>query len=464
MNRLNKREGGLFLLAVIARLFFLWVLIIKAGEKLLDVVLKGDAFGYYNLALNLRYLFTLIIPETTFFSDYFLRSPGYPIFLATILYTFAKSPFAIIIFQAIFSGLSAVLIYRIARLMNLPGLVGMGSALFFSVEPIMVITSNSILSETLFLFLLLLFIYFLFRSVQKNDFRKKNFLILGLLLGFNILVRPILYPLLLLFALFLVYLVYKRFTVVQTGLRMLIFLAGAYIFIFPWLLRNKLVFDSWSISSISGVHLYYSYAVPFYAYQHDIINKDLAEKELDQKIKPQLVGNRYDLRNNNTYKKFGREIILSDPLKYGFFHLANTTSFFMSNGYRNIPRELGFTVKSPPLNYSFIRLLLTGKISGLLEFFKNNKFQFAAFIIGNLTWLLINLFLIVGVIKGFLFEPDKAKKTFITLFILLIGYFAITAGPEAYYKMRFPVNPFIFILAFYGLERFLSRFPAYANR
>ncbi|MDP2910123.1 MAG: hypothetical protein Q8N69_03585, partial [bacterium] len=64
----------------------------------------------------------------------------------------------------------------------------------------------------------------------------------------------------------------------------------------------------------------------------------------------------------------------------------------------------------------------------------------------------------VGIVTGVFSERDKIKKLFILFFTAAIAFFALTAGPEAYYKMRFPVDPLIFILAFYGLWRVAIKF------
>ncbi len=223
---------------------------------------------------------------------------------------------------------------------------------------------------------------------------------------------------------------------------------GIYLVVFPWILRNKIVFNSWSVSSIEGVHLFYSYVVPFYAYENHIADKDIALKQLSPSIN--ILGDKYDLRNDQVYSRLAKEIIKQNPLDYAFFHLSNTTSFFMSNGYRNIGRELGFHSSAPSLNYSFIRLLLGGKIKSLLNFFGTNASYFAVFMIGVAVWLLINISMIAGIVRGIFLEKDRTRKYFILFLTATILYFAITAGPEAYYKMRFPVNPLIFMLAFYG--------------
>lgn len=440
----------MFLLAFGLRAVFLILMRLKAGGNFSNFVLAGDAFSYYNLALNLKYFFSLHVPSVPFVSDAFVRTPGYPFFLAAIFLLFKKSIVAVMLIQALLSGLTAILIYRISNLANFHRFVGLGAALIFCLEPMSIITSNSILTEALFLFLLLLFFYLLAAALRAKDFSKKKFLLLGVILGFDVLVRPVLYPYLIVIAFFLLFYFWREKIGVGRLVKTAAVLAvGIYLMVFPWILRNKIVSNSWSVSSIEGVHLFYSYAVPFYAYENHLANKDVALEQLSPKLN--IVGDRYDLRNNQTYNKLAKEIIKQNPLGYVFFHLSHTVSFFMSNGYRNIGRELGFSFSTPPQNFSFMRLFLAGEVKSLMNFFRENISYLAVFIIGALIWLLINVFMTVGIIRGIFWEEDKTRKFFNLFFAVSILYFALTAGPEAYYKMRFPVNPFIFVLAFYGL-------------
>jgi len=329
----------------------------------------------------------------------------------------------------------------------------LGAGLFFALEPNIAVYAVSIITEPLFVFIFLLFLYLLTRSLKTKQLGTKRFLALGALLGFGVLVRPVLYPFaFILVALLAFYL--GRIVLTRSWLRLVtVFAAGLYLVVFPWILRNKVVFDSWSVSSISGVHTFLSYAVPFYAYQHGV-NKNVAEAELTERIKSQVVGDKYDLRNNELYQRYAREIISQDVPGYVFFHAINTTSFFLSNGYRNVPRDLGFEVSYPTVNLSFIRLAINRQLETLWDFFRDHLGSLLVFVGGAILWLLVNLFMLLGIFKSLFRQRDQMIKYFGWLAVVTILYFAAVAGPEAYYKMRMPVNPFIFILAFYGLERF----------
>lgn len=459
----DKTEGWIFLVALVLGLAFLVLLWRQSAGDLARTVLTGDAVSYFQLARQPSYFFSLDIrplPETP---DAFLRTPGYPLFLAPILRLAQDSILAVFVVQVIISALSAVLIYRIANLLQFPKLVGLGAGLLFALEPNIAVYAVSIITEPLFVFLLLLFTYLLVGGLLKNKLDKKRYLFLGMLSGFTVLVRPVLYPFIFVIIAVLAFYLIKQ-TRGRTWLKLtLIFTAGIYLLVFPWLLRNKIIFNTWSVSSISGVHAFLSYAVPFYAYQHGV-NKNAAETELMKRIKLLTVGDKYDLRNSAIYKKFAREIITADLPGYLFFHAANTTAFFLGNGYRNIPRDLGFSSAYPAVNLSTVRLLINRQFGVLLGFFRSHPVYLAVFAGGAVLWFLITLFMLYGLLTGLFRESDRIKKYFLIFCGLAILYFAAVAGPEAYYKMRMPVNPFIFILAFYGLGRFLNKLSSNVSK
>ena len=95
---------------------------------------------------------------------------------------------------------------------------------------------------------------------------------------------------------------------------------------------------------------------------------------------------------------------------------------------------------------------MSGKIEVLVDFFSAHWIYFLVFMLGAAGWLILNLGLLVGVLIGLFKELAPTKKFFIILSGIFILYLAVVSGPEAYYKMRFPANPFIFILAIYGLN------------
>lgn len=459
----NKTELVIFLLATVLGMTLLALLWFKTGPQFSDFVLKGDALSYYNLAHNLKYFFSFSIIDLSATADAFLRTPGYPLFLGLILTLTGDSIAVVLAVQIILSALSAVLVYRIANLLRFPKLVGLGAGLLFALEPNIAVYAVSVITEPLFVFLFLLSVYLLADGLIGNNFSKKRYLVLGILLGLDVLVRPVLYPFVFIIIFALTFYLIKRVKLKESFKITLTLIVGVYLMVFPWLLRNKIVFNTWSVSSISGVHAFLSYAVPFYAYQQGV-NKNVAEAELMEKIKPLTVGDKYDLRNNAVYKKFAREIITANLPGYLFFHAANTASFFLGNGYRNLPRDLGFSSAYPSINLSTVRLLINRQFGILLDFFKSHPIYLIVFAAGAVLWFLITLFMLYGLLTGLFRESDQIKRYFIIFCGLAILYFAAVAGPEAYYKMRLPVNPFIFILAFYGLDCFLSKFPRYASR
>ena len=91
----------------------------------------------------------LEIPET-------IRTPGYPLFLGIIYKIFGKSYKAVVLVQILLSILSIYFIYLIGTLIH-KETTGLIMALAFSFDPVTISMNYKILSETLFLFFLILF-------------------------------------------------------------------------------------------------------------------------------------------------------------------------------------------------------------------------------------------------------------------------------------------------------------------
>ncbi len=121
--------------------------------------------------------------------------PGYPFFLAIIYKIFGYNIFAVFFIQSILLGLIASLVFYIARrFLHLNYLFSYLAGLLITLWPYLILYSVLIMTEVLFIVLLLLFIirYLIF----KESPNVKNAVIMAIILTIAVLIRPI--PLLLL--------------------------------------------------------------------------------------------------------------------------------------------------------------------------------------------------------------------------------------------------------------------------
>jgi hypothetical protein len=179
-----------------------------------------------------------------------LRTPGYPLFLAVT--SLAGLPAAAVanVFLSIFS---VILVWRLGRTVFCDDRVALGAAWIFAFEPLSVVNSNMLLSETLFLALFLL-------SMERVAafFRGRRLRVLaqaGFWLAAATFVRPVTYylPVALAVGLFLVLARVK-------GLRWkapAVLLVSVLPWLAAWQIRNWVETGYTGFSSVSDLNLYY---------------------------------------------------------------------------------------------------------------------------------------------------------------------------------------------------------------
>jgi Dolichyl-phosphate-mannose-protein mannosyltransferase len=117
-----------------------------------------------------------------------IRTPGYALFLAIVS---LAGPIATALTQVFLSALTVVLVWRLARGVFKNGQIALLAAWFFAFEPLFVIYSILLLSETLFLLLFLLSLDRLIEFLRER--RLPTLAIAGLWLAAATFVRPVTY-------------------------------------------------------------------------------------------------------------------------------------------------------------------------------------------------------------------------------------------------------------------------------
>jgi 4-amino-4-deoxy-L-arabinose transferase-like glycosyltransferase len=184
----------------------------------------------------------------------FLRTPGYPAFIAAIYRVFGQSITAVLLVQVVCSAVTVLLVYLLATRMWSTE-VGLVAALLTLLEPLQNATTATILTECLAALLLTLIAYIGFVAFTSDAPRTGLWALLGFVLAYAVLVRPALYYL----PLFIVVLIVVRG---RTGgaPRVLTtasaFLAPLVVIVGGWELRNHLRVGSWRLSGIEARNLY----------------------------------------------------------------------------------------------------------------------------------------------------------------------------------------------------------------
>ena len=177
----TPRLAGPVIAAAVVRLALLAATLLRSG---IGALIQGDTISYLepgrNLLLHGRFV-AEGVPDL-------LRTPGYPLFLA--LTSLAGLPAAAVA-NVLLSVFSVILVWRLGRTVSDDPRVALGAAWIFAFEPISIVNSVVLLSETLFLALFLLSLERLTAFLRGR--RLPVLAVSGLWLAAATLVRPVTY-------------------------------------------------------------------------------------------------------------------------------------------------------------------------------------------------------------------------------------------------------------------------------
>ena len=221
----------------------------SAGRQFL---IEGDANGYWELAQKIAsgQDYSIYTPPRQV-----LRTPGFPLLLATSIMLFGKSIFAASLMMAVVGTGCCWLTWLLARRVTSETVANI-ALLIVAISPLQIGSNVQILSETLFSFGLLACLLPLTKLIPgQDDLTAGNSVVAGLLTGLTTLIRPgwILWPW---FSSLLVVLWSRRAWTRRILYASLIF-AGCYLALLPWAWRNHSVTGHWIFTSLwSGPSLY----------------------------------------------------------------------------------------------------------------------------------------------------------------------------------------------------------------
>jgi hypothetical protein len=444
----TPRLAGPVIAAAVVRLALLVVTLVRFG---INSCIYSDTVSYLepgrNLLLHGRFVADGV-PDL-------VRTPGYPLFLA--MTSLAGLPAAAVT-NVILSVFSVILVWKLGRATFSDPRVALGAAWIFAFEPVSIIHSAALLSDTLFLALLML-------SLERLAMflRGRNLPVLavaGLWLAAATFVRPVTYylPAALALGLFLV-------LVRVPGLRWkapAVLLISVLPWLAAWQMRNRVETGYDGFSSISEINLYFDDAADVTAHlEHEPfldVRKDLGYS---------------DFTNNSGQSYLFQPYLALHPEQAGWSQ-GQRLAFMHYEALRVIWAHYGVFLRNCLLDlfkmvidrgsgpiYDLMNPGDPGHISGLIT---NEGLVHGAIVLVRIDpWMaaeklvfesfLMGLYLLAarGIFRGGMHNPHLWLLLGTVLFFFAVS--SMGTGPITGARFRLPVMPIVCILAAAGFWR-----------
>lgn len=359
--------------------------------------IQFDSYEYISIANNIINIGQYSVSQTNSkdFPNFLgesptrMRQPLYPFFLAILFFFFGNSVVSVQLVQLILSLLTLFLIIDVGKRIFGSDYSQINNIILSLYFPLWML-SASILTETVFIFFIVISFRYYIRSKEKNDV--KLILLSAIFLGLAFLTRPIALILFLVIGIIHLYPLkknnYKYFS---------IFAISFILVIIPWTLRNYFVMNEFSpLSSDGGYNLYASTL----GVNEKPWNTDLGFNEVVQN------GYYIDNQANKKFLNLAAKNFYNEPFtyfSYGFKRIIKTWSYFPGS-----------------------------------RIFENNSILFYSF---SLVQFLIIFLAICGLIK------QRNRKNISLIIVPVIGFSIVLFFSYSISRFLIPVMPFVLLLA-----------------
>lgn len=346
------------------------------------------------------------------------RMPGYPLLLAVLFTLFKKSITVVQFFNVIFSSLAAFIVMRMTFLITQSSKASYLAVIIALFYPGIIVADGRGGLESLYTLFITLTFIILFKSV--NDKKLVNYIYLGIVLGFTLLIKS---TLILLPSVTLIYLIYRR-----SDISGLIFASKAFsltvifmlLILSPWIVRNyQLTSKFIPMTTLSGVA----------AFQGLHLNKNITSNNNSKDILADTV---------NEQRRIAKELNLKFiPESFFFQVFYNTNDEIVFNDY--------LAKKSTEMYLSSPELIIKGVIGNSLGFWFLGKTKKSTFI----NFLLVFPFLVLSVYGAVV--SIKRNYAVVPLILICLALYAPHVMIIGVSRYHIPLVPLLGILVSIGI-------------
>ena len=472
LNQLKKVQPIVWVLVIAFLIRFLLPVLAFIFTKEIGIFYGGDTPSYLVAATELLRTgrFT-----TGGFPELF-RAPGFSVLLIPGL-ILNRLELVMLGMQIVFSCLTVYLVFKIAFIVFKLQKIATFCAFLYAIEPLSIVYTGKILTETSFTFLLTVLLYCFLVYVEERSL--KWLIAAAIVIAISAYIRPIAYYMPFLLSLVLVGLAIARPNKKTILIHALIFFSISMGFIYLWNIRNKIVAGYSGFSSVAEVNLYFWHAAAVLVAKNGTYLLDqqaMLREQLYKALSPAAFqGNVFhicacapdyaSLTVLNYMREAAKKIIFSNFFIYFKLRLNGMINLLLNSTpwpyltLLNFYKIGGFTHIVVPYETEFYR---NGWLAGMFYYLTKTP------PIVSITWLILQINLLIYWVLALIPLPSKffVKNTPALILLTVASYFVIiTGGPEgSSSRYRHPLMPIICIVAGYGLYFMIEKLKDKFNR
>ena len=373
------------------------------------------------------------------------RTPGYPMLL-TIGLLLGRLELVTILLQILLSCFTIYMVYLTAWLLFKNRKVSIVAATLYAMEPLSIMYTSQLLTETLFAALVMIWLYFLLKYLEKQAWR--DLLVSALALAFSVYVRPVGYflPVMLAGGLAAWAVLNGQKNKGRLLTQIAAFLILSMGLTVGWQVRNRMETGYSGFSGIPSIDMYFYLAASVLASQQHVPlvemqrrlgyldDRTYLERHPEQKTWP--LAQRLDYM-----KREGQRILLNNLPTYALIYLVGVRKVVFETGAGDFLKFLGVDPNKSALSGKDVKFKsMSAFVAARSRIFWSDVLLLPL----ELLYLLLGCVVLCS--RRLMREPALIAA------VLTVAYYVVLAGsPMGYSRFRHPVMPIICMLSAYGL-------------
>ena len=385
-----------------------------------------------------------------------VRTPGYPLMMTGVFRLFGENYTAIILLQIALSVMTLVLVYRLGSILWNTQVAILG-VLLLSLDIPTVIVTQRLLTETLFTCIILLGILLLILSAGTPRYALFLAGTAGLCFGFATLIRPVAYymPIPIVLGGIVMYRKSRRISWTRIFCYCGLLLLPYILLVGGWQYRNYRLTGKAEFSYIQGANFLFYRCAGIIA-ERDGISAAEARHQLGFRryadVHPETTD--WSIAQLDTrWKQEGAALIRQHPQIFLKSQFKGMLTMLIGPGEQSLLEYIdGNSASGGPLRdlfrLSFQKYLQTWVIE------RTGDVAMIGFSVGHL--LLIYACLPIS-LWAILRTRDQSWAFHLVIWLVMLYFVAVSAGPGAYSRFRIPIMPFFSLYAGHGIFQIIRR-------